>query len=831
MLQCRQVPLVVALCALAAIAGTLLAQDKPGKKQPADPPGGASQPDDPTEGDEPEPAEQPVEFKKELSLEFGKEAEEPEEGQRSVVLPDNGDLRRKLELVRQQIEGERYADAARELGQFLQNPEIHDFFLSHDKERRQGRSFLAEVRRMLHDLPPAGLVSYRAQFDAPAQTWLNAAIAAGDESSLRDVAARFPETKAGDEALFRLGRFLWDHGRPQAAAACLERLHNRPDAAGPFEPALSLQLAACWGRAGDREKSLAVMARLRKNHSDAAPQIAGVKMSDLATEAGWAGHLTRIAPSKPEDASLGDWMTFRGNATRNGSAPVRAPFLAARWSRATATDPATQLEIDRAWDAYRRGFGTSFPLLNPLAVGNLIFVRTSRGVAAFDLESGACRWRSPSDDEGENSGLDQLVWREPGGGAFALDDECVYFLETARIDDSGEDVPSENVLTAREHFGGRQGNLRWEVGGRDGGMEPRLAGMFFLGPPLAWQWRLYLMAESKGALALVALDRVTGRLTWSQDVALVEQGISADLVRLVGGATPSISADEIIVCPTSGGAVVALDLTTQSLLWAYRYVRKPPESAMPVVDDSDTVPRIDQFDRWLDGTVSIGAGRVVVTPCESREIHCLDLHEGRLLWTQPRDDGMYVACLTGDQAVVVGRKAVRAHSLNDGKIAWTVALPDGAFPAGRGILAQGRYLLPVTSASVLDIDLSRGAVAAEHKSPREVPPGNLIWHRGLVVSQSPQLLEVFDERERLITEVDAALKADSRNTAALVRKGELESAAGHTAEAIVAFRAAHASAPSPRTKTRLISALLEGVRRNLPDSDELSAELDRMIGP
>jgi hypothetical protein len=101
----------------------------------------------------------------------------------------------------------------------------------------------------------------------------------------------------------------------------------------------------------------------------------------------------------------------------------------------------------------------------------------------------------------------------------------------------------------------------------------------------------------------------------------------------------------------------------------------------------------------------------------------------------------------------------------------------------------------------------------------------------MVISQSPQVLEVFDERERLMAEVDAALTADSGNAVALVRKGELESAADRPAAAIAAFRAAHASAPSPRTKSRLISALLEGVRRNLPNSEELSAELDRMIGP
>ena len=58
------------------------------------------------------------------------------EGPPSIILPDNGDLRRKLDQVRQQIEGEHYTEAAGQLGRFLQDAEIRDFFLSRDDERR-----------------------------------------------------------------------------------------------------------------------------------------------------------------------------------------------------------------------------------------------------------------------------------------------------------------------------------------------------------------------------------------------------------------------------------------------------------------------------------------------------------------------------------------------------------------------------------------------------------------------------------------------------------------------------------------------------------------------
>jgi hypothetical protein len=47
------------------------------------------------------------------------------------------------------------------------------------------------------------------------------------------------------------------------------------------------------------------------------------------------------------------------------------------------------------------------------------------------------------------------------------------------------------------------------VGGPDGGAEPRLAGALFLGPPLSWHDRLYVLIESNRVLSLAVLDRAT----------------------------------------------------------------------------------------------------------------------------------------------------------------------------------------------------------------------------------------------------------------------------------------------------------------------------------
>jgi outer membrane protein assembly factor BamB len=596
---------------------------------------------------------------------------------------------------------------------------------------------------------------------------------------------------------------------------------------------ISILAAACFGRVGERHQARAALVRAGTQARGAAPQIAGVAMPGVLRDDSFAEFLLRVGVETAPPEATADWPIFRGEPARNRSAPARAPFLAPRWSRPMCLNAHTQLAVDRAWQSYREGTGTSLPLLNPLAVGDLVFTRTARGVAAFDLETGQCRWRHPADDEGENSGLDRILWQEPAGGAISLDEECVYLVDDGRLGDVDSGTPSQNTLSAREHFHSRQGNLRWLAGGADGGAEPQLAGAFFLGPPQCWQGRLYLLAERKGALSLVVLERANGRLAWLQDLALIEQGIAADTPRLLGGATPSISPDEIVVCPTSGGTVVAVDLTTQSLLWAYRYPRRIPGATgiQQFDEEFELAPRLDQFGRWLDATVAICDEKVILTPTESHEIHCLDLNAGEPRWTKPRGEGLFVACLTGNLVIIVGRRDVQALRLDDGAAAWSRPLPDGAFPAGRGVFAGDRYFLPLTLPFVLEIELAAGNVAAVHKSPRDLPAGNLIWHRGLFVSQGPTVLEAFDERDWLGTDIGERLKRNPRDPEALIRRGELELAAGRLDTALDALRAAHEVAPSPRTKSKLVSALLEGVRLRVPERDAFSAELDGLTGP
>jgi len=66
--------------------------------------------------------------------------------------------------------------------------------------------------------------------------------------------------------------------------------------------------------------------------------------------------------------------------------------------------------------------------------------------------------------------------------------------------------------------------------------------------------------------------------------------------------------------------------------------------------------------RWVDATVTVAEGRVLLTAVEADELHGLDLLTGKPLWP-PREtakNALYLACVHGDVAVLVGNTQVSA---------------------------------------------------------------------------------------------------------------------------------------------------------------------------
>ena len=91
----------------------------------------------------------------------------------------------------------------------------------------------------------------------------------------------------------------------------------------------------------------------------------------------------------------------------------------------------------------------------------------------------------------------------------------------------------------------------------------------------------------------------------------------------------------------------------------------------------------------------ISGRRVLITPAESLQMHCLDLLDGSHRWSLDRGNLAFLACVDRDVAIVVGDRQLTAIELTTGKVAagWPLPLPEGSLPSGRGYYADGQYSL------------------------------------------------------------------------------------------------------------------------------------------
>jgi len=394
---------------------------------------------------------------------------------------------------------------------------------------------------------------------------------------------------------------------------------------------------------------------------------------------------------------------------------------------------------------------------------------------------------------------------------------------------AGGDVESPyNTLVALDLK--REGYRLWEVGGPDSEV-PELAEAFFLGSPLVLSGHLYILAEIKNGVRLVALDPKTGKLLWSQHLVDLERNIDNDPFRRLAGATPS-HADGVLVCPISAGVAIAVDLTSRTLLWAYSYEQSFSQNANQMrlmMMRGYPVSQTRKNDRWADGSVTIAKGRVLLTPIESEELHCVNLVSGNLLWKEGRDEGLYIGCVHNDRVIIVQREEVISRDLADGDEQWSLSLPGDSMPSGRGFYSEHFYYLPLTSAEVIKIDLNTGKIVDRSKSRDGSVPGNIICHRGRVLSQNAERLELFFQVETLRAQVEQGIQANPDDAASLTGLAELDLEDGDLDAAIKHLRRSYELVEDVRTRDLLVRCLLDGLRKNFSKYRTAESELESLV--
>ena len=798
----------------------------------------------------------------------------------NVFLPAPRVVKQHLSRARKAIEEEQFSDAVSHLGTILTEtfdeevlpgttPEAaqgdsddnQDYFVELEESPGTFVSLKGEAQRLLGTLPSTALEIYELQYGTEATQILNSAVESGDLSQLTEVTRKYFHTKAGYESAILLAYRDLDSGKPLAAALNFQRVHNTPGARKSYDPELSLVLATCWLHAQLPNKASETLLELKNGLPEASFEIGGERRQIFTKDDNPVDWLNALA-GKGQVISINDnieWVLFRGSPNRNAISQGGVPLPSIRWRVPTGADRLDEGHLQSLIQSQQLQQQHAISSVQPLIVGNTVITRSPSRVLAIDFESGKRLWEFPwfdSEDEEslletstQNVGtadvsrkteLQQRLMQDHAFGQVCSDGKQVFalwdleivkqtnsrsFVFNPRTSNAGG-PSSSNKLVALDLE--TEGSLNWIVGGESGEDDPDLAGVFFLGPPLPLYDDLYAIGEKNGEIRLLVLEAKTGKLKWQQQLAHVDnRKITLDSNRRLASASPSF-ADGVLVCPTSAGAIVAVDISSRTLLWGYTYVNRNLSQTRRLngvpYNNGDTKKQ-----QWIDSTITISDGNVVATPPESNNLICLDLLTGRPRWKPvARSGDLYIGCIIDNLALVIGKKRISSISLETGEGVWEeeVLLEQGIVN-GRGFRSKETYFVPVSNKQLLQIDVKTGETlkAIELNEPF----GNLVCFNDQVISQTPDSLSVYYQLEPLRQEVSIRLAANDEDIWALSRQSELQLQEGNYDAALTTLRKSMQIAPDDLAiEQLLVRTMLHLLRQDYATYKTLLTELETL---
>jgi outer membrane protein assembly factor BamB/tetratricopeptide (TPR) repeat protein len=518
-----------------------------------------------------------------------------------------------------------------------------------------------------------------------------------------------------------------------------------------------------------------------------------------------------------------DWLLFRGDAARAGSAAADVPLLEPRWSVPT-TDEETSREMLKSALAARfdpNAPPSPIPGGVPIAVAGKVIYRDFGGVRALDADTGRSLWHAASPLSldallGDSNRRQQVLrWFSLYGnvrsvlyqnytlGALSSDGSRVFAVEDLALPPHPQQM-FEYVSQLRKHFFStlkdallyntlraldvHTGTVLWEVGGRGRSVPSELRDAYFLGPPLPLGACLYALVEKQEDVNLVCLTPEKGELLWAQNLATARDKILVDVNRRIQAAHLAY-ADGVLVCPTNTGAVLGFDPLSRRLLWAHTYRDK---SLVPGEGQPFLAPEMFRAS-WKACAPILRDGKVVFTAPDCDSVRCLNLQDGSLLWkaTQTEDD-LHVGGVVGGKVLVVGRTACRALSLASGEQLWKH--PTGQ-PSGLGVAGGKVFYLPMKQRALLALDVDDPKQSSRIDCRSGDAPGNLLFHQGFLWSQGVLTVAAYPQLAVRLVQVEQRLKDEPGDVEALSERGKLRLSKGDLAGAVADLRQARQLLP------------------------------------
>jgi len=802
---------------------------------------------------------------------------DPTEFSDNISLPKDNQLKARIEAAVDYIKTEDWVQATLILQRLVEIPE--DKFAQIQRPGTDGKltkvwtSVKTEADRLIAKLDKPGMDYYKLTYGPPAGEMLKKARETGNAEMLGQVMSRFLHTDAGGEATNLLGTYHLDRGSFVTASLCFERLFNR-DGIDKL-PSLTLFKAAyAFHQANDKANENRAWKEL--NSRSRGVQI-GQEMHSVKELQDYVNTLVRLNA----EHNQADWPMFGGKASRNARGEGDTAFMENRWSYETVRFQEVRDWLRNAANLLQQRnqpiLPAAFPVTATVNKGGtkipLVVYRSYWGLHARNMKTGKLEWDTRSDwsldrmvkDTKKVNAANQFVnyymqqrpsmlFENSTIGTMSTDGTLLFAVEDLAVPpppqfavgngqfNPGVNALGEEVVKAIAHsklqaFDLLSGKLKWELGGI--GEKGELNDSYFLGAPLPMAGKLYVLTEKQQELRLVCIDAVTGKVLTSQTLAQTKDKMMQDVARRIQ-ATHLAYGEGMLVAPTNAGAILAIDLLTNRLVWAYPYREKgdTPAAEVPVnpgirIRRGIGMPQQPQFNpaannHWKVSAPIIQDGKVLFTAPDARAIHCINLRDGTRVWSLPRgEDDLYLGGVYGGKVLIVGRKSVRGVSLSKGETLWHL---ETGLPSGQGIASENIYYLPLKEAAqgkepeICAIDMEKGMIFAHTKSRKKEVPGNLVFYEGDVLSQTATDIVAYPQLKVKLAQIDELIAKNPNDPLGLTERGELRLDKGDLEGAIEDLSASLRNAPPPaikeKAKTKLYETLTEFFQRDFNGAEK-----------
>lgn len=809
----------------------------------------------------------------------------------SLFIP-NRELTQQLKAARRLLKEKNYSDGLDLLQHILDKPQ--DFLFYADPEKRTKiRSHKMEAMRLLAELPQEGKDAYELKFGTIARKKLTQAIGKGDLKEVEAIARSYFHTDAGIEATYLLGTHHFDLGNPLAAALHFQWLKRYPAVARRWEPMLTLKMAVCFGRAGMPEESVKALLDLKHRNRSGKIVLGGTPYKLFEDDSHALEWLKQTLGNVKGFTSIGEekWTMFRGNPSRNASSSRSSPVYDSLWRSPSILLPKDIYdeilsEDEKSWqERMSRSLSTLqeiekkskdenrliFPAAHPLIVGNRVVFRTLRSVTAVAKDTGETMWevipsgsdlfdnnsRQPSSRRNSSiisgisstntlkSYLAKRAWQDVTQGTLSTDGKYVYFIDETNYSIGNQRRNVRMTVNTGDRYRTNKlksaylktGNYGAEIGGEVGDNALLLSGSFFLGPPLPLAGKLFVLAEIAGEINLVVLQiddsnrkEPKFNLLWKQPLIHPRHSVNMLDLRKMAGSSPTYG-EGVMICPTTAGSVVAIDLARRVILWGYRYPTNYDNANATRAGFSRYFTLKTDFDRerrWVDSAPTIAHGTVLLTPRDSNDLHCLNLLDGSIKWKKSRGDSIYLAGVVDKKVILVGKSYVDALNIETGESVWKnrIEIPQ---PSGRGYRNGRFYHLPLSTNEIATIDLLDGRLIAKSIVRGKVRLGNMVSAGGMIVSQTENTVMGFKPMETLLIEIAEALDKNPDDPEALSLRGEIKLHEGNVEGGMQDLRHAVEQKKMPRASRLIVSNLLEGLRLDFSKNRKDIPEIRRLL--